>query len=48
LIALALVLVGMWRDAKARDEAPVALTVLTLFTGSIGPLLYILRRPQDA
>lgn len=47
-IALALVLVGMWRDAKTREEAPVALTVLTLLTGSVGPLLYILRRPRDA
>lgn len=48
LIALGIVMVGMWRDASDRQEKPLALTVLTMLTGSIGPLLYILRRPQDA
>ena len=43
-IALVLVLVWLWRDAKATGRNPVPWVVLTLATGSFGPLIYLLTR----
>lgn len=45
VIALTLFLVWMWRDAKALGRPPWPWIVLTLATGSFGPLLYLLTRP---
>lgn len=44
-IALTLFLAWMWRDAKALGRNPWPWLVLTLATGSFGPLLYLLTRP---
>lgn len=48
VIALCVVLGWMWADSRGRGEKPVALTVVTLLTGSIGPLLYIITRRQQS
>jgi len=42
-IALSLVAVWMWDDAKKRGISALPYLVVTLFFGSIGPLLYLLR-----
>jgi len=42
-IALSLVAVWMWNDAKARGISPLPYLALTLVLGSIGPLSYLLR-----
>lgn len=42
VIALGLFLVWMWQDAKAAGRNPIPWVLLTLGTGSIGPLLYLL------
>jgi hypothetical protein len=42
-IALTLVAVWMWNDAKRRGIAVVPYMVVGLFLGSVGPLLYLLR-----
>jgi len=44
VIALALVVAVMWKDARARGINPVPFAALTLLTGSIGPLAYLIRR----
>ena len=44
LIALTLVLVWMWRDAKASGRNIWPWIVLTLAAGAFGPLLYLLTR----
>ena len=44
LIALTLVMVWMWRDAKASGRNIWPWIVATLTTGSFGPLLYLLTR----
>ena len=44
VIALSFVVTWMWRDAKARGISALPFVVITLFLGSIGPLLYLMRR----
>ena len=43
-IALSLVLWWMWQDARKQGISPLPYIVLTLTLGSIGPLLYLVRR----
>jgi hypothetical protein len=43
-IALSLVTLWMWNDARERGVSPIPYVVLTLTLGSIGPLLYLIRR----
>ena len=47
-IALTLVLTWMWNDARARGASFLPYALLTLTTGSIGPLLYLIVREGDA
>ena len=47
-IALGLVMLWMWLDARERGVAPVPYVVLTLALGSVGPLLYLIRRESTA
>ena len=42
VIALSLFLVWMWHDAKAAGRNPWPWALLTLTTGSIGPLVYLI------
>jgi len=46
-IALTLVTLWMWRDARERGVSIVPYLVLTLTLGSIGPLVYLFRRAGD-
>lgn len=43
-IALSVVMLWMWHDAQKQGIAPLPYIVLTLTLGSIGPLLYLVRR----
>ena len=43
-ISLSLVMVWMWQDAQTQDISPLPYILLTLILGSIGPLLYLVRR----
>ncbi len=47
-IALGLVMLWMWRDARTQGIAPLPYVLLTLTLGSIGPLLYLVRRFSKA
>jgi len=44
LIALTLVMLWMWQDARAIGRNPWIWIVATLATGSFGPLVYLLTR----
>jgi hypothetical protein len=44
-IALSLVCVWMWQDARSRGANPLPWVVATVLTGSIAPLAYLLLRP---
>ena len=44
VIALTLVTIWMWRDARASGRAIWPWIVLTLVAGSFGPLIYLLTR----
>jgi hypothetical protein len=43
-IALSLVMVWMWQDARQRGISPLPYMLLTCALGSFGPLLYLIRR----
>ena len=43
LIALAIAVVWMWRDARAKGVKPLPYALLTVATGSPGLLVYLLR-----
>ena len=45
VIALSLVMVWIWRDAKATGRNAWPWIIVTLALGSFGPLLYLLTRP---
>jgi hypothetical protein len=49
-LVIALGLVALWiiGDAKERGVSPVPYLVITLFLGSLGPLVYLIRRPATA
>lgn len=42
-IAVALIAVWMWNDARRRGISPLPYLVTSLFLGSVGPLAYLLR-----
>ena len=43
LIALGMVLTWMWADARRRGVSPLPYLAVTLLTGSVGTLLYLVR-----
>ncbi len=47
-IALGLVMLWMWQDARARGASILPYLVLTLGLGSVGPLLYLFVREGTA
>lgn len=47
-VALGLVLAWMWQDTRRTGRAFWPWVPVTLLLGSLGPLLYLLRRPGDA
>jgi hypothetical protein len=48
VISLSLVLTWMIRDARDRGVSVLPYALLTFALGSVGPLLYLLRRPGEA
>ena len=48
VVALSLVSLWMWRDARERGIAFLPFALLTATLGSIGPLCYLLRREWGA
>lgn len=44
IIALFLIVLWMWRDAKHHEISAVPFVVITVLAGSFGPLLYLLKR----
>jgi len=46
VIACTLAMVWMWRDAAATGRNVWPFILITVFLGSIGPLLYLLLAPQ--
>lgn len=47
-IALGLISVWLFKDARAHGVSPLPYLILTVALGSVGPLLYLLRRPETA
>jgi len=47
-IALTLVAVWMWRDARRRGVSPLPYVALTAVLGSIGPLAYLVVHGREA
>ena len=47
-ITLGLVMIWMVRDARQHDISAAPYVLLTLALGSVGPLAYLLRRPEEA
>ena len=47
-IALGLVTLWMWQDARDRGVTPLPYLLLTLTFGSVGPLLYLVARRRAA
>jgi uncharacterized protein DUF2834 len=43
-IALSLVMLWMWQDARERGVSVIPYVLLTFGLGSVGPLLYLFRR----
>ncbi len=48
VIALSLVMVWMWRDAKATGRNVWPWIIVTLIAGSFGPLIYLLTSKRKA
>lgn len=47
-IALSLIVIWMVGDARQRGIGVAPYVLLTVFTGSVGPLLYLIRRERAA
>ncbi len=47
-IALVLIMIWMWHDAKATGRNPWPWIIATLAVGSFGPLVYLLTRKSNA
>jgi len=48
VIALSLIAVWMVRDARAQGISALPFLALTVLFGSVGPVLYLIRRPEPA
>ena len=48
VIALSLVMIWLWRDARRLGRNPWIWLLVTLIAGSFGPLLYLLSRKRQA
>ena len=48
VLALTMVSIWMWNDAKQRGKNPLPWLLATTFSGSIAPLVYFLTRPSAA
>lgn len=46
-IAIGLIAVWMWNDARKRGISPLPYLITSLFLGSVGPLAYVLRTGGD-
>jgi len=44
VLALSMLTAWIWKDAKAHGMNPLPYALLTASTGSVGPLLYFIRR----
>jgi len=47
VVALTFVNVWMWKDARKHGINPLPYVIGTVFTGSISPMVYLLRRPSE-
>lgn len=48
VLALSMVMVWMVQDARKHGMSVFPYLLITLTTGSLGPFLYLLRRPESA